>query len=75
MMSPLAIGNRKSAIAAIFGQAAIAETLRKKQRGLELLLQGGYRNEWEQRVIASWDWNCCARDIPIDRVGASSRSD
>jgi hypothetical protein len=35
------IDNRKSPIAAILGQATMAEILRKKRRGLELVLQRG----------------------------------
>jgi len=35
------IDNRKSPIPAILGQATIAEILRKKRRGLELVLQRG----------------------------------
>jgi hypothetical protein len=35
-----AIGNRKSAIPAILGQAMIAEIIRKKRGSLELMLHG-----------------------------------
>jgi hypothetical protein len=36
----MSIINRQSALPAILGQAMIAEILRKKRRGLELVLEG-----------------------------------
>jgi len=38
---PSAIGNRKSAIPAILGQAMIVENLRRARRRWKLVLQGG----------------------------------